>query len=234
VPVAAQTTSAGISGRIVDASGAPVANATVEIIHTPSGSRKTVITDASGRYAAAGLRVGGPYTVTVAAAGQPTKTFTDIYLTLAETFDLPAEVAAQEVAAIEVTATRRAAEVGTSTVLSRDNIESVVSVTRDIRDLARRDPLSSQNIGGSGGIAIAGSNPRTNRITIDGVAAQDPYGLDAGGLPTSRGPIMLDAIEQFSIASVPTDVENGAFSGGAINMVLRSGGNQFHGSLFVN
>ncbi len=232
-PAFAQETASALRGTVT-ANGAPVSGATVTVVHTPSGTRSTTVSGQGGVFDARGLRVGGPYSVTVAAPGQPSKTFTDIYLTLSETFDLPAEVAAQEVAAVEVTATRRAAEVGTSTVLSRDNIESVVSITRDIRDLARRDPLASQNIGGSGGIAIAGSNPRTNRITIDGVAAQDPYGLDAGGLPTSRGPIVLDAIEQFSIASVPTDVENGAFSGGAINMVLRSGGNQFHGSLFVN
>jgi outer membrane receptor for ferrienterochelin and colicin len=231
--VFAQETTSSLRGSVT-ANGVPVSGAAVTVVHTPSGTRSTTVSGQGGVFDARGLRVGGPYTVTVSAAGQPTKTFTDIYLTLAETFDLPAEIAAQEVAAIEITATRRAAEVGTSTVLSRDSIESVVSITRDIRDLARRDPLSSQNLGGNGGIAIAGSNPRTNRITIDGVAAQDPYGLDGGGLPTSRGPIMLDAIEQFSIASVPTDVENGAFSGGAINMVLRSGGNNFHGSLFVN
>lgn len=229
----AQETTSSMRGQVTDA-GIPVAGATVTVVHTPSGTRTTTVSNSTGNFDARGLRVGGPYTVTVAAPGAQPKSYTDIFLNIAETYNLPVEVSAQEVAAVEVTATARRSEVGTSTVLSRDTIESVVSVTRDIRDLARRDVLVSQNIRGDGGISIAGSNPRTNRITIDGVTAQDPYGLETGGLPTSRGPISLDAVDQFSIAAVPTDVENGAFTGGAMNMVLRSGTNRFHGSAFVN
>lgn len=232
--VYAQETTSSLRGAVTN-NGAPVANAAVTVVHTPSGTRSTTVSNASGVFDARSLRVGGPYSVTVSAAGQPTKTYTDIYLTLANTFDLQVELGVQEVEALEVIASSsRRAETGTSTVLNRDTIVSVVSVNRDIRDLARRDALVSQNVTSNAGISIAGSNPRTNRITIDGVTAQDPYGLDGGGMPTSRGPIMLDAIEQFSIAAVPTDVENGSFTGGAINMVLRSGSNQFHGSAFVN
>ncbi len=229
--VYAQETTSSMRG-LVTANGAPLTDAVVTVVHTPSGTRTTTVSNSTGAFDARNLRVGGPYTVTVAAPGQPSRTYTDIFLNVAETYNLPIDVA--EVAAIEVTATARSTEVGPSTVLNRDAIESVVSVTRDIRDLARRDVLVSQNIRGDGGISIAGSNPRTNRITIDGVTAQDPYGLETGGLPTSRGPISLDAVDQFSIAAVPTDVENGSFTGGALNIVLRSGTNQFHGSAFVN
>src|SRR4029079_16960829 len=49
-----------------------------------------------------------------------------------------------------------------------------------------------------------------------------------------RGPVTLDAIEQFAVAAVPTDVENGDFIGGALNLVLKSGTNSFHGTAFVN
>ena len=56
----AQNTSSSLSGRIVDAGGKPVAGATVEIIHVPSGTSRTVLTDATGRYSVQGLRVGGP------------------------------------------------------------------------------------------------------------------------------------------------------------------------------
>ena len=48
---------------MLDASGQPVAGATVEIVHVPSGTSRTVVTDANGRYAAQGLRVGGPFDV---------------------------------------------------------------------------------------------------------------------------------------------------------------------------
>src|SRR6202008_991196 len=127
------------------------------------------------------------------------------------------------------------------TVLTRKEIQEVVSVNRDPRDLARRDILVMQDLNSgarigvnSGGVSIGGSNPRYNRIAVDGVSAQDNFGLNQGGFTTARGPVNLDAVEQFAVATVPTDVENGDFVGGAVNLVLRSGGNKFHGVLFDN
>ncbi|PZR35301.1 MAG: hypothetical protein DI526_07540 [Caulobacter segnis] len=230
----AQETTSAVRG-VVTADGAPLAGATVTILHTPSGTRSTTVTDASGAYDARGLRVGGPYDITVQSGSYEPKKLTGVYLSLAETARVDVELASTAVEEVLITASgTRDNESGPKTVLNRDAIEGVVSVARDVRDLARRDLLVSQNIRNDGGISIAGSNPRTNRITIDGVSAQDPYGLETGGLPTARGPISLDAIEQFSVAAVPTDVENGSFTGGALNIVLRSGGNKFHGSAFYN
>lgn len=233
--VYAQETTAAVRGSVTGEGGAPVAGAAVTILHTPSGTRSTTVSGANGTYDARGLRVGGPYEITVQAPGLEGKKITDIYLSLSDTQRVDIDLAANAVEAVVVTASAGGNdEGGPKTTLNRDSIEAVVSVARDIRDLARRDILVSQNIRGDGGISIAGSNPRTNRVVIDGVAAQDPYGLETGGLPTARGPISLDAVEQFSIAAVPTDVENGSFTGGALNIVLRSGGNDFHGSAFVN
>ena len=233
--VYAQETTAAVRGSVTGEGGAPVAGAAVTILHTPSGTRSTTVSGSNGTYDARGLRVGGPYEITVQAPGLDSKKITDVYLTLADTQRVDVDLAANAVEEVVVTASAGGSdEGGPKTVLNRDSIEAVVSVGRDVRDLARRDIMVSQNIRGDGGISIAGSNPRTNRLVIDGVAAQDPYGLETGGLPTARGPISLDAVEQFSISSVPTDVENGSFTGGALNIVLRSGGNDFHGSAFIN
>jgi hypothetical protein len=67
--VYAQETTGTIRGDVFDSSGNPVANATVTILHQPSGSRSTSTTGADGSFNASGLRVGGPYQVTVAAPG---------------------------------------------------------------------------------------------------------------------------------------------------------------------
>jgi len=73
-PAFAQSTSANVGGLVTDASGKPVAGADVTITHTESGTVSHVTTDANGRYVARGLRVGGPYTVTVTApAGNDTE-----------------------------------------------------------------------------------------------------------------------------------------------------------------
>ena len=63
-PAFAQSTSAGLGGRVLGADGQPVAGAQVTIVHVGSGTSSTVTTDANGRYAARGMRVGGPYTIT--------------------------------------------------------------------------------------------------------------------------------------------------------------------------
>jgi outer membrane receptor for ferrienterochelin and colicin len=234
----AQETTSAVHG-VVTAGGAPVAGASVTILHTPSGTRATTSTQSTGTFDLRGLRPGGPYTITIKAANQPQKVLTGVQLQVTRTENLDIDLA--EVEELVVTGTvNRNSEQGPKTVLDRAEIATVVSVARDPRDLARRDILVSQDLSGArlganaGGISIAGSNPRFNRITVDGVSAQDQFGLAQGGLTTSRGPVTLDAIDQFAVAAVPTDVENGDFSGGALNIVLRSGTNSFHGTAFVN
>lgn len=235
--VYAQETTSAIRGQLTGESGAPVANATVTILHTPSGTRSVTASGADGVFDARGLRVGGPYTVTVAAPGFETKTLSGLNLGLGDTqrlnFDLVAENAVEELV-VTAALDPESNNTGVSQTLDRDSIQSVVSVSRDIRDVARRNLLASNNPSADGGISIAGSNPKQNRVTIDGAAVQDDFGLNAGGFPTLRGPISLDAVEQITVQSVPYDVQNGDFQGGSIDMVLRSGTNDFHGTLFTN
>src|SRR5678816_4925677 len=79
-PAIAQSTSAGIGGHVVGAGGQPVAGAEVTITHVESGTVSRAITDASGNYSARGLRVGGPYTITVNKAGAGVSTRENVYL----------------------------------------------------------------------------------------------------------------------------------------------------------
>ena len=127
--VHAQETTSSINGAVT-AAGAPVANATVSIVHVPSGTRSTALTDSSGYFTATGLRAGGPYTVSVTATGYPTQTVTDIQTVAAQQFDLPIELAAATTEAapeeIVVTATRlpnaRSISQGPATVLNAAQI----------------------------------------------------------------------------------------------------------------
>ena len=83
-PAFAQVTSSAISGRVLDSSGQPVAGATVTIVHEPSGTTKVTTTGPDGRYAAQGLRVGGPFDVKVSKDGQVAAEQDNVYLQLAQ------------------------------------------------------------------------------------------------------------------------------------------------------
>ena len=87
-PALAQNTTSAVSGVVTGADGRPVAGATVQIVHRDSGVGTSVTTGADGRYAARGLRVGGPYTITVTKDGRSDKR-DEVYLALAS--DLAAE-----------------------------------------------------------------------------------------------------------------------------------------------
>ncbi len=239
----AQETTSTIRGSVTTTNGAPIAGASVSITDTGTSATQTTTTDASGNFSATGLRAGGPYTVTVNAAGYPQQQVTDINTIVAQTFDLPIELASVDAAApagpeVVVTASRlpRARNVsqGPATVLGAAQIENIASVSRDIRDLSRRDPFARLDDTPTGGRAVsfAGQNARYNRFSVDGVSVSDNFGLNPDGLPSRRSPIPLDAIGQFQAKVAPFDVREGNFQGGSINIVLKSGTNEFHGSAF--
>ncbi|MDE1961069.1 MAG: carboxypeptidase regulatory-like domain-containing protein, partial [Xanthomonadaceae bacterium] len=102
----AQNTSAALSGRITDAAGNPVAGASVDIVHVPSNTTRTVTTNADGRFSAQGLRVGGPFAVTVSKPGFEKIEKDDVYLQLAQetTLNLALAQAATELKGVQVTA----------------------------------------------------------------------------------------------------------------------------------
>lgn len=231
-PAYAQETTSSVRGTVTSG-GQPVAGADVTVTHEPSGTTASSVTGADGSFSVNGLRVGGPFTVKVAASGYEDSSVTDIFLSAGQPFRLPVDI--QQASEIIVTAARtKALEVsnGPITALDRVAIEGAASVNRDIRDLARRDPLVTMDLSNSRTIEVAGQNGRLNRFSVDGVQFSDDFGLNNGGLPTSRGPVPFDAIEQFSVKVAPFDISEGDFQGGAINVVLRSGGNKLHGSAF--
>lgn len=234
----AQETTSTIRGSVTS-NGAAVAGATVEIVNVPSGTRSTTSTDDKGNFTATGLRPGGPYTVSVTSQTGATQV-TDIFTSVATPYDLPIELAEAGGPDIVVTASSiaRAGSVsqGPATVLTAEKIATIASINRDIRDLSRRDPFARLDDTPSGGRAVsfAGQNARYNRFSVDGVPVSDNFGLNPDGLPSRRSPIPLDAIGQFQAKVAPYDVREGNFQGGAINIILKSGTNEFHGTGFYS
>ncbi|MDC0602509.1 TonB-dependent receptor [Aliiglaciecola sp.] len=235
--VLAQSTTSSIRGNVLNDAGAIVSGATVTITHAPSGTVSTATTNANGVFSARGLRVGGPYTVTISGGDFTPVQVDNVFLSLDQTLALPVEV--QDSSSTEVllvTGSRVMAgfsNEGLSTSLGLEALNEVTSIDRDITDAAELDPFASVNFqsGGAKELTIAGANNRFNSLTIDGVALNDRFGLNANGFPTQRSPISYDAIESLSIQTAPFDVEYNGFTGGTINAVTKSGTNEFHGSV---
>ena len=82
----AQDITSAIRGTVTDTDGSAISSATVTITHTPTGTRRRVQTDANGKYATSGLRVGGPYTVRIDSSSHQSASFDNVYLSLAHLF----------------------------------------------------------------------------------------------------------------------------------------------------
>lgn len=246
LPVAgyAQQITSTIEGVVADASGTPVAGATVQVTDTRTGSVRTITTDAGGRFAVRGLTVGGPYTVTAAGDGLQGQTIENITASLqgatALTFALDRAASDSAEQAIVVTGTRvtvQLRDIGPGTAFGSALIENAPTFNRDVRDIIRIDPRVSldRDDGGSGQdrISCLGGNDRGNTFTVDGVIQGDVYGLnDTGFSSRSSTPLPYDAIRETQVQFAPFDVEHGQFTGCAINVVTRSGGNRFSGGAF--
>ncbi len=241
-PAFAQSTSAGVGGQVMSSAGQPVAGAEVTITHTESGTVSRATTDASGRYNARGLRVGGPYTITITKSGEGTKTEEGVYLNLNQVntvnASLGGDLAATNLDAVNVVATAggldlfSATKMGSGTNVTRETMDALPSANRNIQDYIRLDPRISQVSKADGAISAGGQNTRYNAIRIDGISASDPFGLGSNNLPTERQPVSMDAIQEINIDLANYDTTIAGGTGAVINAVTKSGTNEFHGTVY--
>jgi outer membrane receptor for ferrienterochelin and colicin len=242
-PAFAQSTSAGLGGRVVGSDGQPVGGAEVTITHVQSGTVSRAVTDADGRYNARGLRVGGPYTITISKSGAGTDTEDNVYLQLNQVATVDAQLAGAAagdvttLGAVQAVAAAgsevfSATKMGSGTSVDQRTIQSLPSMGGNIQDFIRLDPRVAFTDRASGTITAGGQNPRFNKITIDGVSASDTFGLEGNNMPTQRQPVSMEAIEALDISLSNYDVTIAGASGANINAVTKSGTNEFHGSIY--
>jgi Carboxypeptidase regulatory-like domain/TonB-dependent Receptor Plug Domain len=226
----AQVTTANVRGSVKSADdGVPMAGAEVTLVDESTGSVKTATTNADGSFAFTNLQVGGPYHVTATVMGFKSAEEKNIFLTSNKTRDVALGLRlAEEV--IEVSGTSIARTTSGRTVVTAAEIDALPSVGRDPRDLVRRNPEVSVE-GKDRTLSIGGNNTRFNSITVDGIRQDDDFGLNASGYPTRRSPIALSAVQELTVESSPFDVHFGKFLGGNVNIVTKSGTNEFKGSL---
>ncbi len=240
LPAYAQFSTSSIAGVVTDEAGNPVPSAEILIVHEPTGTAKTVVTQASGRYRASGLRVGGPYTVTVTKNGFQGDQFGEVYTALSDEYKLDAQIqsGSAQLGSIEVVGNAVTAgqfgpdSKGTMTTITRDQIENYPTISRSLNDFARLDPRVVVIDKARQELSVAGQNNRYNNLTIDNVPANDEFGLNASGLPARNQVISIETIEEFQVNISPYDVTQSNFNGASINAITKSGTNEFDGSVY--
>ncbi|TJZ50594.1 TonB-dependent receptor [Sphingobacterium olei] len=233
--IQAQVTTSSMTGVVTAQSGQATAGASIKAVHVPSGTTYAGASNGVGRFNLNGMRVGGPYQVTITYIGQDPVVYEDVYLQLGQPFVLNPIFGDSATALDEVTITgtrSRGIKTGAETSISKNQLASLPTVSRGLNDFTRLTPQA--DVKGSS-VSIGGVNNRFNQLTIDGAVSNDVFGLNASGTNgggTGTSPISLDAIEQMTVQIAPFDVRASGFAGGGISAVTRSGTNEVQGSAY--
>ena len=240
VPVFAQETTSAIRGTVISSSGAEISGASVSVTHEPSGSVSSQVTNSQGIFLARNLRVGGPYSVAVTSA-EGYKIIDNIYLELGETDKLKVIIGGstieEEVVVYGQKLSTSGLMTGPRSTLTSDQIGRIASVKRDLKDAVATQPFVnvysiSFNGDDTESISIAGANARYSSFSVDGIGQSDDFGLEYGGYPGVRSPISLDSVEQVNVSVVDFDVRDSGSTAGNVNVVTKSGTNEFSGSVY--
>jgi hypothetical protein len=235
-----QNITATLSGTVTDQSGAVVGGATVVAHNNASGQDvRTVKTDASGVYSAT-LLPPGTYTVTISGAGFQKYVADDVILHVGDHRELNATLNAGAVTqTVTVTATAapvQSASAAESQTITGHQIRQLELNNRNFEQLVTLQPgVSSQlpalvgfgGISATSNISVNGARQSANNWTVDGADIND-----SGSNGTILNVPSVDALQEFKIERSDYDAEYGRSSGGQINVVTKSGTNQFHGDAY--
>src|SRR6516162_5887038 len=234
--VYSQAPTGTITGIVTDQSGAAIANVTVTITDKATGTARSLVTNAAGLYSAPALTVGdyevraqvqGFRTVVRDSTVQAGGTFTvNLAMTIGET---------REVVEVQAATTQINYETNSvQGVIDQDAVKDLPLNGRSFMQLAVLEPGvtiangSTAQFNALFTVSVLGGGNRT-AYTVDGGNISDS--IDTGG-GTSSLNIPQDVIQEFQLSSVNFDISTDISAGGAINVVTRSGSNQFHGSAY--
>jgi hypothetical protein len=234
LPLAAQVDRASLNGTVTDASGAVVAGAKVETVSPGTGLRRQTLTGASGTYEIPELPI-GTYTITVSKDGFKSVQSKDVVFAVnqARTVDARLEVGSTT-ESVEVTApleevNRTSAEVGGS--VEKEQISELPVSGRNWASLMLLTPGAvNYGDGAQRSIQFNGHSLDDNNFVFDGI---DTSGVQEQTQKSdARLNIALDSIAEFRVSTAVYTAESGAAGGAQIDVVSKSGSNDYHGSGF--
>jgi len=239
LPGSAQTFRGGISGIVTDTSGAAVSGADVQAVNDDTRQLRQTVSSSAGEFTFEDMPL-GTYTITVTAAGFQTIKTTKVPVSAGSVYNLPVKVApASASTTVEVTASALALDTTSTTQTSTIASKSMQDVPLNARDFTQLIALTPGFAGYSANGTDGSLNgARVNQINwqIDGVDNNDAWhnipAVNQSGVSGIAGIILpIDAIESFSVQTQSAP-EAGRNPGGTVNLGLKSGTNQFHGTAY--
>ncbi|HEX6737944.1 MAG TPA: carboxypeptidase regulatory-like domain-containing protein, partial [Vicinamibacteria bacterium] len=241
-PLAAQSVSGTIVGSVVDASGQVVAGATVTLVNERTGENRHTQSTQNGAFVFPALQPGA-YTVRVELSGFQTHERQHNILTANERLsvgELPLKTG-EVVETITVTAQGASVETDSSAraaLIDSKQLEMVAVRSRDITAMLKVLPgvtasdayTEQESLGGSFGSRvpnISGARESFSTITVDGLA-----GNDMGTPAVFSSTLGFDSIGEVKVELTNYRAESGRTGGASVSIVTKSGGQEFHGSLY--
>ena len=243
-PAQGETTSA-IVGTVTDPTGAAIEKAAVTITSTEAGSKRSTLTDASGRFNFPQLKP-GPYSVRAAATGFEPQireaVFAALGQTQAVTFALKLASARTEVVVSGDVQLVNPENANTATTLNASALENLPNPGGDMTYPLQFAPGALMNTAGSGNDFVGGTNgygnvqfnglpSLANGYIVDGLETNDPLTNLNSGLSTNLV-LGLNSISEVTVNTLSYTVDQGRYGASQVNYVTKSGTNRFHGNLY--
>lgn len=227
----AQTASASFFGSVKNSTGETLPGANIQIKNESTGFVTGTVTNLEGRFQISQLPLGGPYVVTASFVGEGQVSKTGYFLNLGDQVrvDFDLRDGDGELEMITVTASdyapNRVSPIGGATRLGITEMKNMPTNGRSFQDLANLAPTTAPG----GSLAIGGTRESSTSITLDG--GNQRFMMNGGLI--SQYTVSMEAIREFEVTTNEYSVREGRQGGGAINVVTKSGTNEFTGSAFL-
>src|SRR5580693_5333033 len=234
----AQIVTGEITGTVMDQSGAAVAGASISALCPDTNQTRTVTSGSVGEYRLPDMAI-CVYKVSVSSQGFKT-TVRNVTVTLAQATkaDFRLQVGERtETITVEAASPLVDFSLGVNNEVDTKSIVDLPTEGRDFKSILALTPGVQRSPGGGFlDVSVSGQRTTTNNYMIDGMPNNDRfYGSEVVGQPGVLGiPASVlgnDSISEYTVQQLPT-AENGVKGGAAINVTLKSGTNQFHGTGF--
>ncbi len=219
-----------VSGFVKAKKGEPLPAATVIIRNESTGFQAVTITNIDGRFVINQLPLGGPYSITSQFVGYGSLKKTGYTLAVGENLQVNFELdeTAQELETVTISASdevaQRISPVGAATRLGVTEVRNMPTNGRSFQDLANLSPA----VGGGSPFAIGGTRESSTAITLDG--GNQRYMMNGGLI--SQYTVSMEAIREYEVTTNEYNVLEGRQGGGSVNVITKSGTNNWTGSAF--